>query len=459
MYHIQFTSPVHVHFIGIGGISMSSLAEILMTNGFPVSGSDIRESELTRRLEEKGARVDIGQRADNITDNIGLVVYTAAIDDNNPELMAAKGKNIPILTRAELLGQIMRNYPMPIAVAGTHGKTTTTSMAALTLLEAGMDPTVSVGGILPEIGGNLRIGRSDTFITEACEYTNSFLSFFPKISIILNVDADHLDFFKDIHDIRNAFHRFAGLLPEDGILIINSDTPEVERVTDGLNCRIVTFSLSGNGDYTVEDISWAEDGCASFEAYRGGVSVGRFTLHVPGLHNVSNALSVIAMGFCLGLDASTIQRGFDRFGGTKRRFERKGVVGGVTIIDDYAHHPTEIKATLVTARNYPHKTTWCVFQPHTYTRTKALLDDFAEALSLADQVVLADIYAAREQNTVGVSSRDLQEKLLARGIPCQYFPTFDEIENYLLANCASGDLLITMGAGDVVKIGEKLLGF
>ncbi len=458
MYHIQFTSPVHVHFIGIGGISMSSLAEILMTNGFSVSGSDARESALTRHLEEKGARVAIGQRAGNITDGIGLVVYTAAISEDNPELAAAREKGIPLLTRAELLGQIMRNYPVSIAVAGTHGKTTTTSMAALTLLDAGMDPTVSVGGILPEIGGNLRIGHSDTFITEACEYTNSFLSFFPKIAVILNVDADHLDFFKDIHDIRNSFHRFAGLLPDDGTLIINADTPEVETMTEGLACRIVTFSLSGNGDYTAGEITWDPEGCASFEAsYRGG-SVGRFTLHVPGLHNVANALSVIAMGICLGMDAATIQRGFDRFGGTKRRFERRGVVGGVTVIDDYAHHPREIRATLTTAKKYPHKTTWCVFQPHTYTRTKALLDDFAEALALADQVVLADIYAAREKNTVGISSLDLQEKLLARGTSCHYFPTFDEIENFLLENCEPDDLLITMGAGDVVKIGEKLLG-
>lgn len=458
MYHIQFTSPVHVHFIGIGGISMSSLAEILMTNGFPVSGSDARASDLTCRLEKKGARVDIGQRAANITDDIGLAVYTAAISDENPELAAAREKGIPILTRAELLGQIMRNYPIPIAVAGTHGKTTTTSMASLTLMEAGMDPTVSVGGILPEIGGNLRIGHSDTFITEACEYTNSFLSFFPKIAVILNVEADHLDFFKDIHDIRNSFHRFAKLLPQDGTLIINNDTPRADTVTEGLSCRIITFSLSGNGDCTAGGISWDSKGCASFEAFYKGVTFGHFTLHVPGLHNVANALSVIAMGICLGLDAATIQRGFDRFGGTKRRFEHKGTVGGVTVIDDYAHHPTEIKATLTTAGNYPHKTTWCVFQPHTYTRTKALLDDFAEALALADQIVLADIYAAREKNTVGISSRDLQEKLLAAGASCHYFPTFEEIENFLLASCQPGDLLITMGAGDVVKIGENLLG-
>jgi len=293
MYHIDFQNPIFIHFIGIGGISMSGLAEILLKENFRISGSDSKASDLTKHLEALGAQIRIGQSSSNLPKDCDLVVYTAAIHPDNPELAAAEARGLPMLTRAQLLGQIMANYETAVAVAGTHGKTTTTSMAALTLLEAGMDPTVSVGGILPEIGGNLRIGHSDTFITEACEYTNSFLSFFPKIAVILNVDADHLDFFKDIHDIRNSFHRFAGLLPDDGTLIINADTPEVETMTEGLACRIVTFSLSGNGDYTAGEITWDPEGCASFEAsYRGG-SVGRFTLHVPGLHNVANALSVI----------------------------------------------------------------------------------------------------------------------------------------------------------------------
>ena len=458
MYQVQFGSPIHVHFIGIGGISMSSLAEILLTRHFTISGSDQKASELTHHLESKGAHITIGQRAENITDDIDLIVYTAAIHPDNPEFKKAVEKKIPMLTRAQLLGQIMKNYPVPIAVSGTHGKTTTTSMAALVLMEAKKDPTVSVGGILPEIGGNLRIGHSDTFITEACEYTNSFLSFFPKISIVLNVDADHLDFFKDIDDIRSSFHRFAGLLPEDGVLIINADTPKYEAVTEGLSCEVITYSLHGNGDYTADDVVFGEDGCASFTCKRGETVIGHFTLHVPGIHNVSNALSVIAMATYLGIDADTIQRGFSAFGGTKRRFEHKGTLAGITIIDDYAHHPTEIRATLTTAQACEKKTLWCVFQPHTYSRTYALLDDFAKALSLADKIVLAPIYAAREQNTLGISSMDLQHKLQALGKECYYFDTFDEIENFLLEHCSSGDLLITMGAGDVVKIGENLLG-
>ena len=458
MYQVQFGSPIHVHFIGIGGISMSSLAEILLARNFTISGSDQKASELIRHLETKGARIAIGQRAENITDDIDLVVYTAAIHPDNPEFACAREKEIPMLTRAELLGQIMKNYPVPIAVSGTHGKTTTTSMASLVLMEAGMDPTVSVGGILPQIGGNLRLGHSDTFITEACEYTNSFLSFFPKISIVLNVDADHLDFFKDIDDIRNSFHRFAELLPADGTLIINADTPEVEAVTHDLHCEIITFSLSGNGDYTAEDITFNEDGCATFTCLRKGAELGTFTLHVPGMHNVSNALSVIAMAIRLGIDNETIQRGFNAFGGTKRRFEHKGNLGDITIIDDYAHHPTEIRATLTTANACDKKTLWCVFQPHTYSRTYALLDDFADALSMADKIILAPIYAAREQNTIGITSADLQKKIQALGKECLYLETFDEIENYLLGHAEPGDIILTMGAGDVVKIGENLLG-
>ena len=458
MYQVQFGSPIHVHFIGIGGISMSSLAEILLARNFTISGSDQKASELTRHLETKGARIAIGQRAENITDDIDLVVYTAAIHPDNPEFACAREKEIPMLTRAELLGQIMKNYPVPIAVSGTHGKTTTTSMASLVLMEAGMDPTVSVGGILPQIGGNLRLGHSDTFITEACEYTNSFLSFFPKISIVLNVDADHLDFFKDIDDIRQSFHRFAELLPADGTLIINADTPEVEAVTHDLHCEIITFSLSGNGDYTAEDITFNEDGCATFTCLRKGAELGTFTLHVPGMHNVSNALSVIAMAIRLGIDNETIQRGFNAFGGTKRRFEHKGNLGDITIIDDYAHHPTEIRATLTTANACDKKTLWCVFQPHTYSRTYALLDDFADALSMADKIILAPIYAAREQNTIGITSADLQKKIQALGKECLYIETFDEIENYLLEHAEPGDIILTMGAGDVVKIGENLLG-
>lgn len=458
MYKIDFDHPARVHFIGIGGISMSGLAEILLQNDFQVSGSDAKKSPLTDRLAEKGAAIYIGQRASNLTDPIDLVVYTAAIHPDNPEYACALEKKIPMLTRAELLGQIMGNYDVPIAVAGTHGKTTTTSMISHILLEGGLDPTVTVGGILPAIGGNIRVGDSGTFVTEACEYTNSFLSFFPKISIILNVDADHLDFFRDIDHIRESFRRFAERLPADGCLIINSDTPRYEAITEGLPCEIITYGLEATGDYTAHDIAFDEKGYPSFTCSKNGEKIGSFSLSVPGLHNISNALAAIALGQRLGIEIATIQKGLSGFPGTERRFQHKGVVGGVTIIDDYAHHPTEIRATLSAAQDHPHKKIWCAFQPHTYTRTNALLKDFAQALTLADHVVLADIYAAREKNTIGITSKDLQREIQALGTPCAYFPTFDEIENHLLENCREGDLLITMGAGDIVMVGEHLLG-
>lgn len=458
MYTIDFHKPIHVHFIGIGGISMSGLAEILLDEGFTISGSDAKKSPLTEHLAQRGALIHIPQAASNITNDIDLVVYTAAIHPDNPEFQSAVSAQVPMLTRAQLLGQIMRNYDMPVAVSGTHGKTTTTSLASHVLLAGGCDPTISVGGILPAIHGNIRVGASETFITEACEYTNSFLSFYPKISIILNMDADHLDFFKDIDDIRNSFRKFARLLPPDGTLIINADTPSFESVTEGLPCEVLTYGLEHAADYTAADIAYDAQGHPSFRCLFRGEDLGMFSLCVPGIHNVSNALAVIALAQKLGLDRSVIQEGFSAFTGTDRRFQYKGKLGGITVIDDYAHHPTEIRATLEAAKKYPHRQTWCVFQPHTYTRTKALLDEFAEALTLADHVVLADIYAARETNTLGISSRDLGAKIEALGTDCHYFPTFDEIENFLLQNCESGDLLITMGAGDVVKIGENLLG-
>ncbi|MBQ7372267.1 MAG: UDP-N-acetylmuramate--L-alanine ligase [Blautia sp.] len=457
MYQIDFQKPLHIHFIGIGGISMSGLAEILLEEGFTISGSDSRPGPLTLALEEKGAQVFYGQKAENIGPNVELVVYTAAIHPDNPEYARAVSLGLPMLTRAQLLGQIMKNYEMPIAIAGTHGKTTTTSMVSHILLQADCDPTISVGGILPAIHGNIRVGHSDTFVTEACEYTNSFLSFFPKVSIILNMDADHLDFFKDIDDIRHSFRVFAELLPSDGALIINADTPEYEQIIKDLPCRVITYGLEQDAEYTAADITWDDLGHASFTALWNGAPAGHYSLKVPGIHNVSNALAAIALARFLEVPDEVITSGLAGFTGTDRRFQYKGVKDGVTIIDDYAHHPTEIEATLQAAKNYPHKTTWCVFQPHTYTRTKALLPEFAKALTLADHVVLAEIYAARETDTLGISSKDLCEQIRALGTPCEYFSTFGQIEDFLKNSCTQGDLLITMGAGDVVNIGENLL--
>ena len=458
MYQINFDSPVHVHFIGIGGISMSGLAEVLLQEGFTISGSDSQQSELTRHLEEKGATVFYGQTADNIKPGIDVVVYTAAIHPDNAEFAAARSAGIPMLTRAELLGEIMRNYKTAIAVAGTHGKTTTTSMISMILLEAQADPTISVGGILPEIGGNIRVGRSDLFLTEACEYTNSFLSFFPTVDVILNIEEDHLDFFKDLADIRHSFHRFAELLPAHGLLVMNGDIKNIDEITDSVDADLVTYKVSGEADYTASDITYDRQGCASFTLVHKGTPVGPVELHVPGIHNVSNALAALATTMELGFDFKTASEGLAMFHGTDRRFEYKGEVGGVTIIDDYAHHPTEIAATLKSAAHYPHKKLWCIFQPHTYTRTKALFSEFAEALAHADHVILADIYAARETDTLGISSTQLADAVKEHGCDATYLPSFAAIEEFVTTHCQPGDLLITMGAGDVVKIGEQLLG-
>lgn len=458
MYKLNFNNPIHVHFIGIGGISMSGLAEILLDEGFTISGSDSKESDLTKHLEAKGISVFYGQKASNIIPGIDLVVYTAAIHEDNPEFAEAKAQGLPMLSRAELLGQIMDNYEQSIAVAGTHGKTTTTSMISQILLEAKTDPTITVGGILEAINGNLRVGESEVFISEACEYTNSFLNFRPKYSIILNVEAEHLDFFKDLDDIRKSFHKFAANTLADGATIINGEIDNYAEIVEGLPQKIITYGLNSSYDYYAENITYDEKACAIFSVMHDGQKIMDVHLNVPGKHNVSNSLAAIALCDIMNIPNEAVISGLLKFGGANRRFQYKGKIDGITIIDDYAHHPTEIKATLTAAANYPHERLVLVFQPHTYSRTKAFLDDFAEVLSMADVVVLADIYAAREQNTYGVSSKDILNLLKKKGTEAYYLPSFEEIEKFLLKNCINGDLLITMGAGNVVEIGEALLG-
>ncbi len=458
MFQIDFEKPMFVHFIGIGGISMSGLAEILMKEGFSISGSDTQRSELTRRLEENGAKVAYGQRAENITEEIDVVVYTAAVHPDNPEYAECVRRGIPMLSRAELLGQLMRNYRCSIAIAGTHGKTTTTSMVSEILLAANADPTITVGGMLHSIGGNIRVGGSDVFVAEACEYTNSFLSFYPNVEVILNIEADHLDFFKDIEDIRHSFRLFARRLNADGVLVINSDIRDYKEITAGLDCQVITVGNASESDYRVDEIAFDAYARPSFTVLEQGNVLGRMTLCVPGRHNVYNALAAIAVARKLGISGEEISRGLTAFTGTDRRFEKKGEIGGVTVIDDYAHHPQEIAATLATAKHVPHRKLWCVFQPHTYTRTKAFLDEFAEALSAADEVILARIYPARETDNLGISSFDIADRIDKLGTPVHCFETFDEIETFILENCSTGDLLITMGAGDIVKVGERLLG-
>ena len=478
MYQINFNQPVHVHFIGIGGISMSGLAEVLLEERFPISGSDANESELTKKLEQSGAVIYYGQSAENIRSGTDLVVYTAAIHADNPEYQAAVAQNIPMLSRAELLGQIMNNYKQSVAVAGTHGKTTTTSMVTHILLAAHTDPTISIGGILSAIGGNIRVGHSTYFVTEACEYTNSFLHFYPKYSIILNIEEDHLDFFKDLDDIRHSFRLFAKNTASDGTIIINREIDDLDELVEGLHRQVITYGFDTSCDFYPKNICCQPSGFATFTIMhrtdrpdlsgnsrsdsssldgRKPEKICDVALRVPGRHNISNALAAAALAVQMGLPADAISQGLGAFCGTDRGFQFKGSLNGASIIDDYAHHPTEIKATLTAAADYPHSRVICVFQPHTYTRTKAFLDEFATSLSTADIVILADIYAARETDTLGISSLDLLQKLEKLGTECYYFPSFAEIEKFLLKNLMNGDLLITMGAGDILKVGESLL--
>ena len=436
---------------------MSGIAELLLSEGYEVSGSDAHESPITKRLEELGASIGYPQKAGNIPEDTDIVVVTAAIHKDNPELIEAKKRGLKVETRADFLGQVMKGYDMPVAVAGTHGKTTTTGMISRIMLEAGLDPTISIGGVLRDIGGNFRVGGRKYFVMEACEYTNSYHSFYPWIGIILNVEPDHLDFFKDIDDIRDSFHRYGQNIPEDGVLIINKDIEGFDRVAGGLKCRIVTFGSDSCADYHAGDVVYDEFGRPSFDVCHDGRK-RRISLGVYGAHNVANALSAIACADELGISDDLIAAGLSGFTGTDRRFEIKGKLNGCTIIDDYAHHPTEIRATLNAAGKYPHRELWVVFQPHTYTRTKALLEEFADALSAADHVICAEIYPARETDTLGMSGEVLKERIAARGTDCYYFPSFEEIENFVRKTVVDRDLLITMGAGDVVKIGDELTG-
>lgn len=458
MYKINFEQPIYVHFIGIGGISMSSLATILLERGFTISGSDSSSSKLTQELESKGVKISYPQNAANINASIQLVVYTAAIHPDNPEFMRAKELGIPMMARADLLGQIMRNYKTAVNIAGTHGKTTTTSMLAEILLSANADPTITVGGILKSIGGNLRIGNSEIFVTEACEYTNSFLSFCPTMNIILNVREDHLDFFEDIDDIRHSFRLFVERLPKGGTLIINNDIDDNDYFSNGLDIRVITFGKDPRKSrYSCSNISYNDTGLCTYTLLEYGKPQCRIQLSVPGVHNVYNSLAAVAAARELDISYELIQKGLSGFSGTDRRFEKKGTFNGTLVIDDYAHHPDEIKATIEAARRYPHKTLWVAFQPHLYSRTQLLMERFAQELAKADRVVLADIYAARETNTYNISAADLCDKIHAIGGNCEYIGDFEHLEKFLQENCINGDLLITMGAGDIYKVGEALV--
>ena len=469
MYIIDYNKPVHVHFIGIGGISMSGLAEVLQGRGFTITGSDNTPSEQTAHLESEGIRVAYPQKAENVTEDIDVVVYTAAIHPDNPEFAECVKRGLPMLTRAQLLGQIMSHYSRSIAVAGTHGKTTTTSMIGQILLEGKEEPTISVGGIFSAIHSNIHVGTSGLFLTEACEYTNSYHEFYPKYNVILNVEADHMDFFKDLDDVRASFKRFAENTKDDGVLVINAAIPNLKDIIKDVKAKVVTFGLTAAAaagedpdsgatcDYTAADITYDEHGHASFTPIAEGKSLTPIHLGVPGEHNVSNALAAIALTRAMGIPYDEIVSGLEKFSGADRRFQYKGEYHGAVVIDDYAHHPSEIAASIAAARKMSDKNLIVCFQPHTYTRTKAFLDSFAEELSKADEVLLCKIYEAREEDIYGVSSVDIQKRIEKIGTPCRYFPTFAGAEDYLRKKLSKNDLLITMGAGNVITVGEDLL--
>lgn len=445
-----------IYFIGIGGISMSALAVILHSDGFCVRGSDFKESDVTQDLEKKGIEVLIGHNEENVG-TPSLVVYTAAIKEDNPEMIKARTLGVPVIERAVLLGAIMKRYKNAIAVSGTHGKTTTTSMVAEVLMAAECDPTILVGGMLSTIGGNLRDGGKEYLVTEACEYCGSFLKFNPTLSIILNVEEDHLDYFKDINDIIDCFSNFAELTPEDGAVIVNFDDEEAIKAVETTTKKVISFGISNkDADYTAENIIYSEDGFGSFDVLYKGEKLTEISLSVPGEHNIKNALSVVAAAEFLGIEKEAVKKGLNAFCGTGRRFERKGTWEGINLIDDYAHHPTEIKATLSTAKNLGGRV-FCIFQPHTYTRSYKLKEEFAKSFTECYEVIFADIYAAREKDTGLISSGDLKDAVNEVSKNAKYLGDFESIKEYIIKEARSGDVVITMGAGDIYKVGDLIM--
>ena len=446
-----------VHMVGIGGVSMSGIAEILVNFGFQVTGSNNVETETTKKLEKAGIKVSIGHNEKNIVDQ-DVVVYSAAIKQDNPELVTAKSKNIPIIERADFLGELTRCYKDTITISGTHGKSTTTSMVSLCFLEALKDPSIQVGADIKQLDGNYKVGNSEYFIIEACEYVESFLKFSPKSEIILNIDNDHLDYFKNFENIKNAFIKYVKLLPDDGLLVVNGDDKNALDLIEYTNATSITYGISNkNTDFFAVNIVFDNNGFPEFDVYAKGEFYGRIKLSIPGMHNVLNALACIALCDYYGINLNSIQKALLSFTGANRRFEFKGTVNGANIYDDYGHHPTEIVATAKALMNKKYNKSWVVFQPHTYSRTKNLMDDFAKALLNFDNIIILDIYAAREKNTYGVTSKDLADKICSLGKDALYIPDFNDCVKYLKENLQEDDIVITQGAGTVTEIGPMLL--
>ena len=446
---IESKSPIHL--IGIGGISMRSLAVVLNNLGCPVSGSDREDSPTLTMLQEKGIKTFVGHDAANIA-GAAYIVRTAAVPDSNCEIVAAHEQNIPVIERGQAWGVLMQDYKNAICVAGTHGKTSTTSMISTVALKNDLDPTIMVGGDLSIINGSMRIGGMDYFIAEACEYKNSYHSFSPTIAVILNIDRDHVDFFPTYEDTARSFRHFAMQVPRDtGVVIANYDDAQTMAVIEGIERRVVTFGLSPEADIHASYIKDTK-GFFSFSIYNKGAFYCDVKLIVPGRHNVSNTLAAAAAAIEMGLDGEAFKKGIQAYTGVGRRFEYKTTVNGARVFDEYSHHPREIMAALAAADAMGDGRTICIFQPHTYTRTEALFDDFAKALALADIVVLAEIYSARENNIHNTSSKLLSEK-----IPhSKYFDNFNQIALYIKEIAQEGDIILTMGAGDIYKVCDLL---
>ena len=453
---ISLSNVKNIHFVGIGGISMSGLAHILLESGYNVSGSDINDSNIISKLRKSGAVVSLPHAPENV-ESAELVVYTAAVKQDNCEIIRAKELKIPIIDRAEFLGLIMKNYAYGIAIAGSHGKTTTTSMVSIIWKNAGLDPTILIGGEIEAIDGNVKVGKSKYFITEACEYTESFLKFYPFIGAVLNVEKDHLDYFRDIEHIISAFKKFVKLIPKNGSLVVCSDNENALNLTKEVDCNVLTYGIKSKADFSAKNIQYSALGYPTFQVEFRGEELGTFSLSIPGEHNVENALASIAIAYNAGIDLDIVKESLKEFKGTYRRFDIKGTRNNITIVDDYAHHPTEIRATLQAAKQYPHQKIWCVFQPHTYTRTRTLFDEFSEAFYDADNVIITDIYAAREKDTGLVNPSELVNSINKYSANAVYNNDFRNIADFIAHAAKPGDLIFTMGAGDVFKLGPMIL--
>ena len=447
-----------IHMIGIGGVSMSGIAEILNHLGFTVTGSDINSSEYTDMLINHGITVSVGSYNLDMVSSSDLVVYTAAIPPDNAELMQAKKLFIPTIERADFLGLLTKAFNDTICVSGTHGKTTTTSMISSCFLEGKLDPTIQVGAYLKQIGGNYRLGNSEYFIIEACEYVESFLKFYPKTEVILNIDNDHLDYFKDMEHINLAFKKYVKLLPGNGLLVVNIDDDNCAALSKYTEAKSITFGIENQkANFVARNITFNKNGYPTFDAYYNNNFYKTFSLSVTGYHNVYNALACISVCHMYGLNKEQIKNGLLKFTGAHRRFEYVGKFGNnIEIYDDYAHHPTEIKATATALKNKSYNKSWVIFQPHTYSRTQNLLLDFAKALTLFDNIIVTDIYAAREKNTYDISSKDLVTEITKLGRKAYYISDFDEIVNFVKSNALNNDVVVTLGAGTVTEISKML---